>query len=101
MHIRPREAIHWCGGQELCWRSRQRCCVCPSRKKRSRSQPPPDYGGSMSESISPNDTPARPIRALRIAGLALLLVVLALAFAGHLSPEMKLQWENLMALCGF
>ncbi len=38
---------------------------------------------------------------MRIAGLALLLVVLALAFAGHLSPEMKLQWENLMALCGF
>ena len=39
--------------------------------------------------------------AWRIAGLLALATVLALAFVGHLSPDMKLQWENLMALCGF
>ena len=27
--------------------------------------------------------------------------VLSFAFFGHLSAEMKLQWENMMALCGF
>lgn len=45
--------------------------------------------------------PARRHRGWRIAGLLALAAVLALAFAGHLSPDMKLQWENLMALCGF
>lgn len=46
--------------------------------------------------------PARRIHwAWRIAGLLALATVLALAFVGHLSPDMKLQWENLMALCGF
>jgi len=43
----------------------------------------------------------RPGRAWRIVGLLALAAVLALAFVGHLSPDMKLQWENLMALCGF
>lgn len=37
----------------------------------------------------------------RTAGFIALGFVLALAFLGHLSPEMKLQWENLMTLCGF
>jgi len=37
----------------------------------------------------------------RVAGMLALALVLGLAFLGHLSPEMKLQWENLMALCGF
>lgn len=37
----------------------------------------------------------------RAIGLAALAAVLALAFIGHLSADMKLQWENLMALCGF
>ncbi|HLU00505.1 MAG TPA: hypothetical protein VKZ70_12275 [Burkholderiaceae bacterium] len=55
----------------------------------------------MSNSISRSEAPARPKKTWRIAGFALLLGVLALAFAGHLSPDMKLQWENLMALCGF
>lgn len=40
-------------------------------------------------------------RGRRLAGLAALFIVLAVAFMGHLSPDMKLQWENLMALCGF
>jgi len=45
--------------------------------------------------------PRRPRPAWRVAGLLALAAVLALAFLGHLSPDMKLQWENLMALCGF
>ena len=40
-------------------------------------------------------------RGWRVTGLLALAAVLALAFLGHLSPDMKLQWENLMALCGF
>lgn len=56
----------------------------------------------MSLSSRHDATPARRHgRAWRITGLLALAAVLALAFAGHLSPEMKLQWENLMALCGF
>ena len=39
--------------------------------------------------------------AWRVAGLLALVAVLALAFVGYLSPDMQLQWENLMALCGF
>lgn len=46
-------------------------------------------------------TPRRPGRLWRVTGLLALAAVLALAFVGHLSPDMKLQWENLMALCGF
>ncbi|NYT58100.1 hypothetical protein H0A65_04090 [Alcaligenaceae bacterium] len=34
-------------------------------------------------------------------GIAALLVVMALAFAGYLSPEMRVQWANFAALCGF
>lgn len=41
----------------------------------------------------------RPLR--RAAGFVALALIMALAFLGHQSPEMKLQWENLMALCGF
>ena len=37
----------------------------------------------------------------RWIGAAALAAVMALAFVGHLSADMKLQWENLMALCGF
>lgn len=40
-------------------------------------------------------------RLRRIALLLLLAIVLGIAFAGYLSPDMRLQWENLMALCGF
>lgn len=50
-----------------------------------------------------HDSPAtqRVARRWRVAGLLALAVILGLAFVGHLSPDMKLQWENLMALCGF
>ncbi|NYT84128.1 hypothetical protein [Pollutimonas harenae] len=37
----------------------------------------------------------------RYLGLAAVLLVMALAFAGYLSPEMRLQWANFAALCGF
>jgi len=47
------------------------------------------------------EAPRRPGRLRRAAGLLVLAAVTGLAFLGHLSPEMKLQWENLMALCGF
>lgn len=54
-------------------------------------------------SLAPPDAaPGRRTRqAWRVVGMLVLAAVLALAFVGHLSPEMKLQWENLMALCGF
>jgi hypothetical protein len=45
---------------------------------------------------------ARGTRRLRRILLPLALIATAgLAFAGYLSPEMQLQWENLMTLCGF
>jgi len=37
----------------------------------------------------------------RAAGLLLLAVVLALAFMGHLTPAMRVQWANFVSLCGF
>lgn len=37
----------------------------------------------------------------RVVGLALLACVLALAFIGHLTPAMKVQWANFMSFCGF
>lgn len=55
-------------------------------------------------SVSTHETAAaarRPHRGRRILGLLALAIVLGLAFVGHLSPDMQLQWENLMALCGF
>ncbi len=39
--------------------------------------------------------------ARRIAVPLLLALVLGLSFLGWLSPDMTLQWENFMALCGF
>lgn len=39
--------------------------------------------------------------ARRVAPPLLLALVLGLSFLGWLSPDMKLQWENFMALCGF
>ncbi|AEC22001.1 hypothetical protein PT7_3461 [Pusillimonas sp. T7-7] len=37
----------------------------------------------------------------RYVGFIALLAVMGLAFAGYLSPEMRLQWANFAALCGF
>jgi hypothetical protein len=35
------------------------------------------------------------------AGILAVLAVMALAFGGYLTPEMRVQWSNFMALCGF
>ncbi|TFL15422.1 hypothetical protein CSC67_01430 [Pusillimonas caeni] len=37
----------------------------------------------------------------RAAGLMLLALVLAVAFMGHLTPAMRVQWANFVSLCGF
>ncbi len=55
----------------------------------------------MPSSASPTHPNRKRSRVWRVAGVVALAAVLGLAFAGHLSAEMKLQWENLMALCGF
>jgi hypothetical protein len=34
-------------------------------------------------------------------GFFVVLVVMGLAFAGYLSPGMRVQWATFMALCGF
>lgn len=54
--------------------------------------------------MRPSEQPGfRPIRHrwLRSGGYAALAVVLTVAFLGHTRPELMLNWENLMALCGF
>ena len=54
---------------------------------------------------SPNRSPSaakpRRFRPARVAGLLLLAVVLALAFVGHLTPDMRVQWANFVSMCGF
>ena len=45
-------------------------------------------------------TPRSP-RIWRGIGLLAVATVMGLAFLGHLSPDLQLQWENHMALCGF
>lgn len=55
----------------------------------------------MSHPAVSDPKPGRRPRIGRVAGLVALAVVLGLAFVGHLSADMQLQWENLMALCGF
>lgn len=37
----------------------------------------------------------------KLAGRLALLAVLVLAFVGYLTPDMRIQWANLMTLCGF
>lgn len=39
--------------------------------------------------------------ASRLIGRIVLFAVLALAFVGYLTPDMRIQWANLMTLCGF
>lgn len=53
---------------------------------------------TTSESVS---SVKRSHPALRALGRVAVALVLGLAFLGYVSPEMRLQWENLMALCGF
>lgn len=49
-------------------------------------------------SPSPHPGLSRP---WRIAGVLLLFVVLGLSFLGYLTPDMRVEWENFVALCGF
>ena len=37
----------------------------------------------------------------KLVGCLVLLAVLGLAFLGYLTPDMRIQWANLMTLCGF
>lgn len=45
--------------------------------------------------------PTRRSGAGRVIGRLALLAVLGLAFLGYLTPDMRIQWANLMTLCGF
>ncbi|MDX3895860.1 hypothetical protein [Pusillimonas sp.] len=72
----------------------------------SSSQPHTEEKGPPRGRFSPWGGPAakrKPRRVLlgRMAGLALLAVVLAVAFMGHLTPAMRVQWANFVSLCGF
>ncbi len=56
----------------------------------------------MSEvSEQPTESPRRHGRLARAGGLFAVAAIMAAAFVGYLSPDMQLQWESLMALCGF
>lgn len=49
-------------------------------------------------------TPSAPLHRLnvkKLIGPLALILVLGLAFAGYLTPDMRIQWANLMTLCGF
>ncbi|WP_167670748.1 hypothetical protein [Allopusillimonas ginsengisoli] len=43
----------------------------------------------------------KPRRSWRVIGWIALTLVIALAFVGYLTPDMRVQWANLAALCGF
>ncbi|MFA7670128.1 MAG: hypothetical protein WCX93_12335 [Burkholderiaceae bacterium] len=69
--------------------------------QRPLTQPNPQHVTAGTTGQHDNPAIQRVARPWRVAGLLALAVILGLAFLGHLSPDMKLQWENLMALCGF
>ncbi|NYT68646.1 hypothetical protein [Pusillimonas noertemannii] len=56
---------------------------------------------SRSQSSTHNEEKPRRVTRGRVAGLLLLAVVLGLAFMGHLTPAMRVQWANFVSLCGF
>lgn len=66
---------------------------------------PSDLGPALNSNADGVTGAERPIKrtrlAIRVLSVMLLAVVLGAAFLGHLSPDMQMQWENLMALCGF
>ncbi|SPU54127.1 hypothetical protein [Bordetella trematum] len=43
----------------------------------------------------------KPRRWVRWLGGLLLAAVMLLGFVGYLSPEMRINWENVAAMCGF
>ncbi len=78
-HTGSYNGVWWVGLALAWWRC---CCACRCASASS---------GRRHE--------APPLAAL-LAGL-LLVAVLVLGFAGYLSPQMRLSWENVAALCGF
>lgn len=60
------------------------------------STPPNDY-----QSASQTAPSARRSRVGVLIGRLALVIVLGLAFVGYLTPGMRIQWANLMTLCGF
>lgn len=51
-----------------------------------------------------NTPPATPVRRFNIGkliGRLIMATVVGLAFVGYLTPSMRIQWANLMTLCGF
>ena len=48
-----------------------------------------------------SSAPARRFSPGKIIGRLSLALVLGLAFIGYLTPGMRIQWANLMTLCGF
>ncbi len=60
------------------------------------SQHPPVH-----QSDDPSAIPVRRFGAGKIIGRLALVAVLGLAFVGYLTPDMRIQWANLMTLCGF
>lgn len=54
-----------------------------------------------SSSHLPTTTKPRRFKPARVAGLILLAAVVALAFVGHLTPDMQVQWANFVSMCGF
>lgn len=51
--------------------------------------------------VDSSPLPARRRGAGKLIGRLILLAVLGLAFLGYLTPDMRIQWANLMTLCGF
>ena len=45
--------------------------------------------------------PVRRSGAATLIGRVVLIAVLGLAFVGYTTPGMRIQWANLMTLCGF
>jgi len=60
------------------------------------STPPDNY-----ESASQTPLSARRSRVGVLIGRLALAIVLGVAFMGYLTPGMRIQWANLMTLCGF
>lgn len=54
------------------------------------------------ESSTPDtQSPSSAARHRRVVGALVLAAVLGLSFLGYLTPDMRIQWENFMSMCGF
>lgn len=50
---------------------------------------------------TPTASPVRRFSTTALIGRLAVAIVLGLAFVGYLTPGMRIQWANLMTLCGF